>query len=137
MSKLDHLQSWHSDWSELKAVVFGLGVSGFSVADTLNELGATVLVIADKADDKSLDILDALGIDSLIGKDSETVAKRFSEFGAQLVVTSPGIKPDNALLVQAGEADIEIWTDIGIKRGKRGISSNVSSIFLKSKIDLP
>jgi hypothetical protein len=29
MSKLDHLQSWHSDWSELKAVVFGLGVSGF------------------------------------------------------------------------------------------------------------
>ena len=114
MSKLDHLQSWHSDWSELKAVVFGLGVSGFSVADTLNELGATVLVIADKADDKSLDILDALGIDSLIGKDSETVAKRFSEFGAQLVVTSPGIKPDNALLVQAGESDIEIWTDIDL-----------------------
>ena len=114
MSKLDHLQSWHSDWSELKAVVFGLGVSGFSVADTLNELGATVLVIADKADDKSLDILDALGIDSLIGKDSETVAKSLEEFGAQLVVTSPGIKPDNALLVQAGDADIEIWTDIDL-----------------------
>jgi UDP-N-acetylmuramoylalanine--D-glutamate ligase len=114
MSKLDHLNSWHSDWSELKAVVFGLGVSGFSVADTLNELGASVLVIADKADGKSLDILDALGIDSLIGKDSETVAKSFEEFGAQLVVTSPGIKPDNALLVQAGEADIEIWTDIDL-----------------------
>ncbi len=114
MSKLDHLKSWHSDWSELKAVVFGLGVSGFSVADTLNELGASVLVIADKADDKSLDILDALGIDALIGKDPETVAKRFSEFGAQLVVTSPGIKPDNALLVQAGKADIEIWTDIDL-----------------------
>jgi UDP-N-acetylmuramoylalanine--D-glutamate ligase len=114
MSKLDHLKSWHSDWSELKAVVFGIGVSGFSVADTLNELGASVLVIADKADDKSLDILDALGIDALIGKDLETVAKRFSEFGAQLVVTSPGIKPDNALLIQAGEADIEIWTDIDL-----------------------
>ena len=114
MSKLDHLKSWHSDWSELKAVVFGLGVSGFSVADTLNELGASVLVIADKADDKSLDILDALGIDALIGQDSETVAQSFSEFGAQLVVTSPGIKPDNALLVQAGEADIEIWTDIDL-----------------------
>jgi UDP-N-acetylmuramoylalanine--D-glutamate ligase len=40
MSNLDHLNSWHSDWSELRAVVFGLGVSGFSVADTLNELGA-------------------------------------------------------------------------------------------------
>lgn len=114
MSNLDHLNSWHSDWSELKAVVFGLGVSGFSVADTLNELGAQVLVIADKADEKYLEILDVLGIEAVIGKDSETVSKKFSEFGATVVITSPGITPDNELLVQAQNTDVAIWTDIDL-----------------------
>lgn len=114
MSNLDHLNSWHSDWSELKAVVFGLGVSGFSVADTLNELGAQVLVIADKADEKYLEILDVLGIEAVIGKDSETVSKKCSEFGATVVITSPGITPDNELLVQAQNTDVAIWTDIDL-----------------------
>lgn len=114
MSNLDHLNSWHSDWSEVKAVVFGLGVSGFSVADTLNELGAQVLVIADKADEKYLEILDVLGIEAVIGKDSETVSKKFSEFGATVVITSPGITPDNELLVQAQNTDVAIWTDIDL-----------------------
>lgn len=126
MSKLDHLQSWHSDWSELKAVVFGLGVSGFSVADTLNELGASVLVVADKADSKSLDILDVLGIEALIGQDEEAVADRVELFGADVVITSPGIKPDNFLLVGAKENGLEIWTDIDLAwrvRDKSGTPS--------------
>ena len=114
MSNLDHLNSWHSDWSEVRAVVFGLGVSGFSVADTLNELGATVLVIADNADEKSLEILDVLGIESVIGKESEIVSQSFKEFGSHVVITSPGISPDNYLLVQAKEAEIPIWTDIDL-----------------------
>jgi len=114
MSNLDHLNSWHSDWSEVKAAVFGLGVSGFSVADTLNELGASVLVIADRADEKALEILDVLGIEALIGKDVETVSKRFAEYGADILITSPGIKPDNELLVQANNAGVAIWTDIDL-----------------------
>ena len=114
MSNLDHLNSWHSDWSEVKAVVFGLGVSGFSVADTLNELGAQALIIADNADEKYLEILDVLGIEAVIGKDSETVSKKCSEFGATVVITSPGITPDNELLVQAQNTDVAIWTDIDL-----------------------
>jgi UDP-N-acetylmuramoylalanine--D-glutamate ligase len=114
MSNLDHLNSWRSDWSGLKAVVFGLGVSGFSVADTLNELGASVLVIADKADEKYLEILDVLGIEALIGKDSETVSKKFSEYAAQVVITSPGITPDNELFVHAQKSGAAIWTDIDL-----------------------
>jgi UDP-N-acetylmuramoylalanine--D-glutamate ligase len=114
MSNLDHLNSWHSDWSEVKAAVFGLGVSGFSVADTLNELGASVLVIADRADEKALEILDVLGIEALIGKDVETVSKRFAEYGADVLITSPGIKPDNELIVQANNSGVAIWTDIDL-----------------------
>lgn len=126
MSKLDHLNSWHSDWSGLKAVVFGLGVSGFSVADTLNELGAKVLVVADSADEKSLDVLDVLGIEAEIGKDSETAIKAFKDFGAQVVITSPGIRPDNALLVEAKSAGIDIWTDIDLAWRVRDKSGNAS-----------
>jgi UDP-N-acetylmuramoylalanine--D-glutamate ligase len=126
MSKLDDLNSWHSDWSELKAVVYGLGVSGFSVADTLNELGAKVLVIADKADAEVVDILDVLGVQHLIGQDLEVVQDRFAEFSPDLLITSPGIKPDNALISHSRTAGIAVWTDIDLGwriRDKAGIAT--------------
>ncbi len=126
MSKLDELNSWHSDWSELKAVVYGLGVSGFSVADTLNELGAQVLVIADKAEAEVVDILDVLGVEHLIGKDSTNVQERFAAFAPDVLITSPGIRPDNSLIVQARAAGIEVWTDIDLAwrvRDKAGVAS--------------
>jgi UDP-N-acetylmuramoylalanine--D-glutamate ligase len=126
MSKLDHLNSWHSDWSELRAVVYGLGVTGFSVADTLNELGSKVLVIADKAETEVVDILDVLGIEYLIGQTQEQVAERLSEFSPEVVITSPGVRPDNEFLVSSGSAGIEIWTDIDLAwrlRDKSGTAS--------------
>jgi UDP-N-acetylmuramoylalanine--D-glutamate ligase len=126
MSKLDDLNSWHSDWSELKAVVYGLGVSGFSVADTLNELGAKVLVIADKAEAEVVDILDVLGVEHLIGQDLEVVQDRFAEFSPDVLITSPGIKPDNSLIVHSRTAGIAVWTDIDLGwriRDKAGIAS--------------
>lgn len=126
MSKLDELNSWHSDWSELKAVVYGLGVSGFSVADTLNELGAQVLVIADKAEAEVVDILDVLGVQHLIGKDPANVQERFAAFTPDVLITSPGIRPDNSLIVQARVAGIQVWTDIDLAwrvRDKAGVAS--------------
>ena len=48
-SRLDGLTSWHADWRGLRVAVFGLSVTGFSVADTLAELGAEVLVLAESA----------------------------------------------------------------------------------------
>ena len=126
MSKLDELNSWHSDWSELKAVVYGLGVSGFSVADTLNELGAQVLVVADKAEAEVVDILDVLGVEHLIGKDSANVQERFAAFTPDVLITSPGIRPDNSLIVQARAAGIQVWTDIDLAwrvRDKAGVAS--------------
>jgi len=126
MSKLDHLNSWHSDWTDLRAVVYGLGVTGFSVADTLNELGSKVLVVADKAEVEVLDILDVLGIEHLIGQTQEQVAERITEFSPELVVTSPGVRPDNDFLVSSSSAGIEIWTDIDLAwrlRDKSGTAS--------------
>ena len=62
MSRVDSLNSWHDDWRGLKVAVLGLGVTGFSVADTLAELGCELLVLAERADAEQLDILDVIGV---------------------------------------------------------------------------
>ena len=40
--RLATLTSWHADWKGLRVAVLGLSVTGFSVADTLTELGDTI-----------------------------------------------------------------------------------------------
>ncbi|HEY2558031.1 MAG TPA: hypothetical protein VGI08_13065, partial [Diaminobutyricibacter sp.] len=59
--RLAGLTSWRSDWSGLRVAVFGIGVTGFSIADTLTELGATVLVVAAKADEERAMLLSVIG----------------------------------------------------------------------------
>ena len=61
-SDLQQLTSWSSNWSGIKVAVLGLGKTGFSVADTLNELGSELLVVAENADSEVLDILEVLGV---------------------------------------------------------------------------
>ncbi len=126
MSKLDDLNSWHSNWSELRAVVYGLGVTGFSVADTLNELGTKVLVVADKAEDGIVDILDVLGVEYLIGESPEAVSTRVSEFSPEIVITSPGVRPDNEFLLQLQASEINVWTDIDLAWRLRDKSGRAS-----------
>jgi UDP-N-acetylmuramoylalanine--D-glutamate ligase len=126
MNAMDHLNSWRSDWSEVRVVVYGLGKSGFSAADTLSELGAKLLVISDAADDQTLEILNVLGIDYLVGENEETITARFFEFSPNVLLTSPGVRPDNFLIGQAQESGIEIWTDIDLAwrvRDKFGFAS--------------
>ena len=60
-SRLDSLTSWHSDWRGLRAGVLGLGKTGFSVADTLVELGASVLVVAQQADENQVRLVEVIG----------------------------------------------------------------------------
>ena len=52
VAELASLTSWNADWRGLRVGVLGLGVTGFAAADTLAELGADVLVVADSADDE-------------------------------------------------------------------------------------
>ena len=75
MIDLSKLTSWNSNWSELRAVVFGLGLSGFSAADTLAELGSNVLVVAESADADLLDVLDVIGVAHVTGAAAEGLPK--------------------------------------------------------------
>ena len=126
MSKLDALTSWNSDWKNLRVLIYGLGVSGFSAADTLHELGSDVLVVADKADEKLVDVLDVLGVKHVISLDSAVTEQAVISFAPELVVVSPGIRPDNGLLLKAQSSALETWTDIDLAwrlRDKHGIAS--------------
>jgi UDP-N-acetylmuramoylalanine--D-glutamate ligase len=114
MSNLDHLTSWHSNWSELRAVVFGLGVSGFSVADTLAELGAKTLVVAEKAEADLLDILDVIGVPHLTGDAAKGVPEEVISFQPDLIVVSPGIRPQHDLLAWAANNSVQVWVDIDL-----------------------
>ena len=113
LDSLDHLSSWHSDWSQISVVVVGLAKTGFSVADTLHELGAKVLVVADSASAEILDIVEVLGIPSVIGKLPEQ-QKAIEDFNPDLMVVSPGVAPSNALVQNANEKAIPIWGDLDL-----------------------
>lgn len=114
MSNLDQLTSWHSDWRELRAVVLGLGVSGFSVADTLAELGAKTLVVAEKAEADLLDILDVIGVPHLTGGAAKGVPAEVIEFQPDVIVVSPGVLPQHELLTWAASKSIAVWVDIDL-----------------------
>lgn len=114
MPDLDQLTSWHSDWKQLKALVFGLGVSGFSAADTLAELGANTLVLAEKAEADLLDILDVIGVPHITGEAAKGLPTAVVDFAPDVIVVSPGIRPENELLVWAREHGIAIWVDIDL-----------------------
>ncbi|MEY4618490.1 MAG: hypothetical protein RL101_676 [Actinomycetota bacterium] len=114
MSQLSDLTSWHSDWSNLRAVVYGVGVSGFAVADTLHELGASLLVVANSADEQHADLLEVLGIETAIGVPKDDQLTKTIDFAPQVIVVSPGIKPADELLVWAVRNNVAIWGDIDL-----------------------
>jgi len=110
---LEHLSSWHSDWSTLKVAVVGLAKTGFSVADTLNELGAELLVVTESADPEILDIIEVLGINNLVAPLGELVAA-IDEFAPDLVIVSPGISPTNPIIQNVSAKGIPIWGDVDL-----------------------
>jgi UDP-N-acetylmuramoylalanine--D-glutamate ligase len=100
----------HDDWSGVRAVVAGFGVSGFAAVDNLTHLGASVVALDEKPDGKQeqAELLGVLGADIRLG---EGTTDRLPE-GADLLVVSPGWKPTAPLLVQAAERGIPVWGEV-------------------------
>jgi UDP-N-acetylmuramoylalanine--D-glutamate ligase len=114
--RLDSLVSWDADWSGLRVVVTGIGVSGFAAADTLIELGAKVVVVdaatteRAQAQAETLKIVGA--VDVLLGDDAVASIPRVEGEKPELIVTSPGWRPDQALLAAARRSHIPVWGDV-------------------------
>ena len=100
--RLAELTSWDAPWSGLRAVVAGIGVSGFAAADTLIELGALVTVLDSRDTERNRQSADTLKIvgasDVVLGPDAMAAVPDVAGQRPELVVTSPGIRPTSSLL---------------------------------------
>jgi len=88
--------------------VAGLGVSGPPVAKVLLSQGARVVVVDGRDDDTVRPMaaeLTEAGAKVVLGRTPLPE-------GCDLVVTSPGWRPDSPLLVRAAEAGVEVIGDV-------------------------
>ncbi|MGH3411510.1 MAG: UDP-N-acetylmuramoyl-L-alanine--D-glutamate ligase [Marmoricola sp.] len=107
---LDELGSRDS-WEGVRAVVAGLGVSGFAAADNLVHLGATVTVLDEsEAGDRpeKATLLQMLGASVRLGPGSTAALPGDTD----LLVTSPGWRPDAPLLAQALAGGVPLWGEV-------------------------
>ena len=114
-ARLDGLTHREADWTGLRVLVAGLGVSGFAATDALLERGAQVIAVdaADPGTHAALGerarILDILGADLRFG---EAHVTSLPEEELDLVVTSPGWPPHQPLLAAAAARGIPIWGEV-------------------------
>jgi UDP-N-acetylmuramoylalanine--D-glutamate ligase len=106
------LSSWHDDWRGLRVAVLGLGVTGFSVADTLVELGARVRVVYGAPDPDRERLLDVIGAERFCAESNPEQLGDLAAFGPDLVVVSPGYRPDHPLTAWAAQRGLPVWGDI-------------------------
>jgi UDP-N-acetylmuramoylalanine--D-glutamate ligase len=100
-----------SDWAGARAVVAGMGVSGFAAADTLTHLGASVTALDEsEAGDRGekATLLEILGATVRLGPGSTAQLPE----DADVVVTSPGWSPSAPLLARATERGIPVWGEV-------------------------
>ncbi len=114
--RIQDLTSWDADWAGLRVVVTGIGISGFAAADTLIELGARVVVVDAATTAKAHAQADTLRIvgaaDVLLGPDAVETVPKIDGQKPDLIVTSPGWRPDQSLLAAAVRAHIPVWGDV-------------------------
>lgn len=95
-------------WQRGHVVVAGLGTSGFAAADAMLELGAKVTVLDDGRSDalrERATLLETLGATVRLGPGASAALPGDTD----VVVTSPGWRPDWPLLAAAAAAGVPIW----------------------------
>jgi UDP-N-acetylmuramoylalanine--D-glutamate ligase len=100
-----------SDWSGVRVVVAGFGVSGFAAADNLLFLGAQVTALDEATSKEKAEkarLLGTLGATVRL----EPGATDLLPDDTDLVVTSPGWTPTAPLLAQAAERGIPVWGEV-------------------------
>ena len=104
-----------ADWAGLDVLVTGLGVSGFAAADALLERGARVTLVDDREPEpgslmaERARILDVLGAALHLGPGH---TERLPTQPPDLVVTSPGWRPDQPVLAAAAAAGVPVWGEV-------------------------
>jgi len=99
-------------WDGVKAVVAGFGVSGFAAADNLTHLGASVTALAEGA--RNAEELEKAELLEVLGArvDLHTGATLTLPDDVDVLITSPGFRPDAPLLAQAHARGIPVWGEV-------------------------
>jgi len=100
-----------SDWSRVRATVAGFGVSGFAVADNLTHLGADVTALDEQTSETKAEqgqLLEVLGATVRLG----AAATETLPDDTDLLVVSPGWRPDHVLLRQAEARGVPVWGEV-------------------------
>ena len=93
----------------MTTLVYGLGESGRAAARALTERG-TEVVAADANDTKKLRLsVESLGVETRFGVGPEVLEEGFDR-----IVTSPGIRPGDALLSAAEERGVPILSEVAL-----------------------
>lgn len=101
-------------WRGRRVVVLGLGITGFAVADTLAELHAAVTVIAGHADPERVDVLSVVGAQTREIADPGATIEALEELEPEVVVVSPGYRPDSPIVQWVVAAGILLLSDIDV-----------------------
>ena len=109
--RLAGLTSWNADWSGLRVAVLGLSMTGFSVADTLTELGADVVVLSESAAEEYERLLPVIGARLELGPLAEVPAA-LVDFAPEVVIASPGFAPSHPVIRWVRDAGIALWGDV-------------------------
>lgn len=101
----------HDSWTGVRAVVAGMGVSGFAAADNLTHVGAHVTALdesdaGDRGEKGTL--LEILGADVRLGPGTTDVLPD----DVDVLVVSPGWRPSAPLIVQARERGVPVWGEV-------------------------
>lgn len=86
-------------------------MTGFSVADTLTELGAEVLVLSESADEEYERLLPVIGARLELGS-LAVVPDALTAFAPDLLIFSPGFPPSHPVVIWAQTSGIAIWGDV-------------------------
>ncbi|GAB2549616.1 UDP-N-acetylmuramoyl-L-alanine--D-glutamate ligase [Brachybacterium huguangmaarense] len=113
------------DVAGLTILVTGFGVSGYAVADQTMQRGARVIVVDGADSERNREqarILEVLGVEVRLGAE-HTASLPVLPDGAtiDLVVTSPGWRPDQPLLLEAEAAGIPVWSEVELARRMQAV----------------
>jgi UDP-N-acetylmuramoylalanine--D-glutamate ligase len=100
-----------SDWSQVRATVAGFGVSGFAAADNLTHLGATVTALDEGTSETKAEqaqLLEVLGAAVRLGEGATASLPD----AVDLLVVSPGWRPDHPLLQEAAARGVPVWGEV-------------------------
>ncbi|WP_294181435.1 hypothetical protein [uncultured Schumannella sp.] len=110
--RLATLASWNADWSGLRVAVVGLDEVGFSVVDTLVELGADVDVIPVASTPNLLELATVIGARIQLGVPEETGLE--SVHDPELLIASPRVPRSHPALQGAVDRGLPIWSDVDL-----------------------